>query len=179
VIIAIIAVLVVGGGVTGIVLATTGGKKHSDAHKSPSPTVSLPATGGSSGGFPSSDLPSSGFPSSGFPSSGGGSGAPSEADARTVAERYFDDINSHDESDAEGLICEAAKTRWKQAIDAPGGDFTVHVDNAAFARSGDGSQPDSIDVTYNVDVSAGSQHKSNELTFTVIDEGGAKICGEA
>jgi len=27
-------------------------------------------------------------------------------------------------------------------------------------------------------VSSGSQHTSSELTFTVVDEDGAKICGE-
>jgi len=172
-------VLVVGGGATGIVLATTGKKDHK-AQKSATPTASAPTNGSSGGGFPSSggESSGSGFPSSGGASSGGSGSAPSESEARTVAERYLADINKSDKNDARTLICAAAKPSWESSASGPGGDFTVHVDKVAFSKSAEGSEPDSIDVTYNLDVSSGSQHNSSELTFTVVDEDGAKICGE-
>jgi hypothetical protein len=95
-----------------------------------------------------------------------------------VAERYLADINKSDKADARTLVCGAAKSSWETSVSGPGGDFTVKVDNIKFTKSEAGSEPNSIDVTYTLGVTSGSQHRASELTFTVIDEGGAKICDE-
>jgi hypothetical protein len=153
---------VIGGGVTGVVLATTGGDKKDKVAQSCKLSSSAPATGSSLRAAPSSD-----------------GAAPSEADARAVAECYFADINKRDQKHAETLICSQARDQWKRTVDGTGGDFTVTVDSFTFSKSAAGSQPNSTDVTYQIHVSKGGQHRSSDLTFTVINESGPKICDES
>jgi len=55
----------------------------------------------------------------------------------------------------------------------------VRVNSSQFSGSAKGAQPNSIDVSYKLDVTSDNGDKSlQDVTFTVVDENGAKICGE-
>ena len=122
--------------------------------------------------------PSTGFPSgpSSLPSSSGS--AITEDVAKAVVTQYVAAINQQDETTAAALICSEALAKWHTAIHASGGDFTVKVTGATFKSSTPASN--GIDVAYALDVQSlsSSQTGTSNVTFTVVDENGPKICGE-
>lgn len=178
---AIVAVLAI----AGIAFAVTSGngdkKTASSPTPSPSPTVSsLPSDFPSS--LPSDSLPSDSLPSdTGFPSGTGTSTADvSESEGRDVVEQYLADINKQDEDHAATLICADQVANWRKSIRGKGGDFTVKVTDFTFKDSS-ASSDGGLDLDYSLDVADLSSDRTGttDITFTVIDESGAKICGES
>ena len=98
--------------------------------------------------------------------------------AKAVVTQYVAAINQQDETTAAALICSEALAKWHTAIHASGGDFTVKVTGATFKSSTPASN--GIDVAYALDVQSlsSSQTGTSNVTFTVVDENGPKICGE-
>jgi hypothetical protein len=172
VIIAVVAVLVVGGGVAAAIVVSSGGKSH-NSQKSGGPTASAPTQGPSSGDFPTSG---GGGPSS---SGGGGSGAPSNSDSEAVVQRYISDINKQNKDDAETLICSQFRQEWKDSLNTAGNDFEFKITDATVSGVTGGDLPNSTKVTYDLKVVYRGSNKDATVPFTIIDENGAKICGES
>jgi hypothetical protein len=176
---AIVVLLLIAGGVAAFFLLKSDSKPKPKA----SPSHSVSASTHSSAGFPSTLPSNTGFPSTlpsdtGFPSTGGSSSAITETDARKVVVQYINDINAQDRTDAQTIICSALVDKWKSSIDSAGGDFTVTVTTATFEGSTPSSQ--GLDLKYSLDVKAISSGATgvSPVTFTIVDEGGLKICGE-
>ena len=164
---AIVVLLLVAAGVTAFFLLRSDSKPKPKA----SPSHSVSAGAQSSAGFPSG----SSFPSDATSAT---PGSITETDARQVVVRYLDDVNAQDRTDAETLICSSVVETWKASIDKAGGDFTVSVTHATF--QGSTASTDGLDVKYSLDVKelTSSKTGTSPVTFTIVDEGGLKICGE-
>ena len=167
---AIVVLLLIAGGVAAFFLLKSDSKPKPKA----SPSHSLSASVQSS----NTDFPSTLPSDTGFPSTGGSSSAITETDARKVVVQYINDINAQDRTDAQTIICSALVDKWKSSIDSAGGDFTVTVTTATFEGSTPSSQ--GLDLKYSLDVKAISSGATgvSPVTFTIVDEGGLKICGE-
>jgi hypothetical protein len=126
----------------------------------------------------SASAPTTSFPSgpSSLPSSSGS--AITETVAKGVVAQYVVAINQQDETTAATLICSEALTKWRTAIHASGGDFTVKVTGATY--KGSAPATGGLDVMYALDVQdlSSSQTGTSNVTFTIVDENGPKICGE-
>ena len=182
IIIAIVAVLVLAGAGVGIYFATKGSDSNSpQAGGSSSVTSTIPSGTGNSSPT-SGDFPSTSFgmmSSASVPPTQGGGGTVSETDARSTAEQYLNDLNSHNTTDAATLICAAQLPGWQQSIGSPDSDFNIHVNTANFKTSAPSSS--GLDVTYRTNITLTTQQKTGDVdwTFTVISEAGAaKICAE-
>jgi hypothetical protein len=179
---AVVVVLVAAG--LAIFFATRGSDDDTNANGAGHPSGSASSSqalsnnaGGTGSGSP--DFPSqSAATNSG--TEGTSVGGLSESSAQAVVERYIRDINAQDEDDATTLICSAALENWKKAIHEKGGDFTVTVTDSSYEGSSPNSK-DGLDLRYNLSVQDRTTSKSGStpVTFTVIDEGGPKICGES
>lgn len=152
------------------------------------PTAATQATGNPTGAPTPNPSMSADFPSqsaqpstdSTDPTGTSSADGVSENEAVAVVERYIQDINAQDEQDAATLICSAALDRWRKAIHEEGGDFTVTVTDASY--EGSSANPSGgLDVRYTLAVQSrtSSETGTANVTFTVIDEGGPKICGES
>jgi hypothetical protein len=177
-IISIVAVLLIGG-VLAVYLATKNSKTTTTAIHTTLPTglpTALPtALPSDTTSFSASSFPTA-VPTS-VPTSTGAS--ITEGEAKVVVAQYIADINSQDESSAATLICSAALSKWRTAIHASGGDFTVKVTGSTFKGSSPSGQ--GLDVKYALAVKSLSSSASgtSNVTFTIVDEGGPRICGES
>jgi hypothetical protein len=172
---AVVVALLLLGGVLLVLL-----RSDHKAKSSANPTDSI-ARSDSASGFPSSTPGDSTPPtSSDFPTDAapGGSGSVSEADAKSVVGQYLDDINAQDRNHAATLICPEIVDKWRSSIDQPSGDFTVTITDRTY--QGSATNDPGLDVKYLLSVKDRNSAKtgSSTVTFTVVDEGGAKICGE-
>jgi hypothetical protein len=183
---AIVAVLLIAG--VAVAVALSGGdKKHTAQTPTPTPTpttTSPSSTASFPSGFPSdtgvatdTGVPTDSTQPTGAPSTSGGT--ISEDEAKATVEKYFQDINAQNESDAATLICAEVVDSWRSAIHGNGGDFTVTVTNFSFVSSTAASFG-GLDVKYQLDLksNASSQTGQTPITFTIIDQNGPKICGE-
>ena len=151
--------------------------KKADAKGS---TRASTTSGPSTGGFPSSVTadPSSAFPSS-RSSDTSSSGDINESDARTVVERYLDDVNTQDRTDAATLICPELVDTWRTSIDKASGDFTVTVTSKTYQGATPASR--GLDLKYSLNVKSvkTSQTGVSPVVFTVVKRSAdLLICGE-
>ena len=101
-----------------------------------------------------------------------------EADAKAIVERYLNDINSKDVTDATTLICAEQLQSWESNLNSANSDFNFHVDAATFSSS-TATSSGGLNVKYAITASSSSGQSADvTLTFTVISESGTKICGE-
>ncbi len=176
-IIGIVVALLVAGGLIAF-LVTRGGDKKTDAHKSNSHSQSAPASFGRSTPTDSSTDGSTDG------SSGGSSGSDSTGsitadDATAVVNKYLDDINAQDDTDAATLICASRVTDWKNSIHSDGGDFTVKVLSRQLSTPTTTSDGYDVPASLSVQLLTGGNAQTTDITFSVIPEdGAAKICDE-
>jgi hypothetical protein len=113
---------------------------------------------------------------------GGGSGSKGDFSvngAKSVAERYFKDIKDQDPDHAKTLLCNAQKAGFQKNLDSPTSDFDFTFTDVSFKNGTKNGS--SITVVYDVQGYLTSDDTSTvdvELTFTLIDENGPKLCGE-
>jgi len=159
IVIAGIAAVIVLGALVAVLLVSSGSSDKKVAGHSASTSSSASA---------SSSVAASSRSSSGT--------APTESAARAVVERYFADINAKNEADAQTLICADQVSGWKQKIHEADGDFTVTIGKFVFVRSAPGADADTVNLDYSITVTGASDPST--VTFAVVSEHGAKICGE-
>ena len=170
---AIVVVLLVAAGLTTFFLVSGNDDKKHEANPSPTTSASAPSTPS----FPSSTAAPT-EPSAPDTQASGPSGDIGESDARLVVDQYLDDINAQNRSDAQTLICTKLVDGWKQKIDQPGGDFTVTITDKSFQDSSPSTE--GLDLKYSLSVKSISsgQTGTSDVTFTVVQDSGLKICGE-
>ncbi len=176
---AVVAILAIAG--VAFALASGGNDGKKTAATTPAPTAAASSSNAPSS-FPSSPTEGStpALPSD-FPSgSASATSGVTETQGRDVVEQYITDINKQDENHAATLICADQVSNWRQSIHGKNGDFTVKVTDYTFVKS----QPSSgggLDLRYTLDVAdlKSDRTGTSEITFTVVDENGAKICGES
>ena len=100
-----------------------------------------------------------------------GGGPVTQASAQPIVERYLDDINSNNISDARTLVCTAQRNN----ID---GDFNTGA--TITNRSLVTATPDAsgITLTYSITLSANGNSGTVTIDYGLIDESGPKICSE-
>lgn len=99
--------------------------------------------------------------------------------AKSVAERYFKDIKDQDPDHAKTLLCTAQKASFEDNLDSPTSDFDFTFTDVTFKKSS--TKGSTITVVYDVQGYLTEDDSSTvdvELTFTMIDENGPKLCGE-
>jgi hypothetical protein len=169
---ALVVVLVVlltrsGGSTPSRTAATTPHVAASSASGSVFPAIPSPPT----------DTTTSGAAGSGSATATATSTAPpvTEDQARTTVVAYIDDVNEQDRVSAGKLICTELYDAWLQNIDASNSDFNFVITNARFTGSdpiANGGRVAHYVLTFN-------DNSTNAVNFTLVDEGGPKICGEA
>jgi hypothetical protein len=167
---AVVVVLALVGG--GIGFAATRDSGKSSANKSPSPKASASTSSDFGGGAPLATGSATGGSSDAAAPDG-----PTEKESRTVAERYINDVNTQNKTDALSLICAEAKDEYQASLDKADSDFAfkwTHVDYLGVSSDDDQTTV----VSYDVTVTKGGQSKDLTVAFGVVDEGGAKLCSE-
>ena len=100
--------------------------------------------------------------------------------SKKVAEQYFQDIADQDPDHAKTLLCTAQKSAFEKTLDSPNSDFDFTFTEITFKEgSKDGAR---IKVVYDLVgylTEDSSTEVDVELTFTLIDENGPKLCGES
>lgn len=135
----------------------------SDTSSNPFPAIPLPPTDTSGGSGSSTATPSA-------------SASPvTEEDARATVVSYINDVNTKDRVSAGKLICTQLYDAWLQNIDAANSDFNFQIVNARFTGS-DGAAGGARIAHYALTFNDGTV---SNVDFTLIDQGGPKICGEA
>ncbi|MDP9117432.1 MAG: hypothetical protein M3O28_09350, partial [Actinomycetota bacterium] len=150
-----------------LIFGLSGGAGKQHATSAVVPSVPVTATG--AGGPPASAQPTGKAQPTGS--------AIDPALARQLIVRYLNDVNTRNRADGQTLICAAKVASWRSSIDQSRGDFTVNIVQATFQ----GATPRStgIELKYALQITTAGTAANNSVTFTVIDEHGLKICGEA
>jgi hypothetical protein len=173
VIAAVVALLLIGGGLGAYFGLRGDGKKSVAAttttHSSPAAT-----------GFPSQRAQNSPSSSdSAVPTISGDSGqftAPSESAARATVKSYLQAVTDQDQKEAAPLICQEYAGDW-QSQEASAFDAGItHIDFTYLGSKPDSSGGLELDYKLTFDDSSGAP-QTTSVGFLLVDESGPKICG--
>jgi hypothetical protein len=142
-----------------------------DSNPVPDATATETATDSDSGG--PTDDPTGAQPTGSTAAADG----PTVADSQALVGRYVDDLNAQDKVDSLTLICDEEKVAYTKALSESGNDFDYTWSDVTFVKVGSLDDRTTV-VTYDATVSTGGNASNGRIAFAVVDEGGAKLCGE-
>jgi hypothetical protein len=95
-----------------------------------------------------------------------------------IANRYFADLNAKNRTDARTLICSEELSEYDANGSSPDNDFTFTWTNISYQSVGAVESRITV-LTYGVTLSRDSQSQPVTLRLYLVEQSGAKICGEA
>lgn len=174
---AIVAVLVIGGGLLAFFLLRSDNGKKPVAQRSALSTAAATPHGSSTPDFPSTGPSDSGFPSRSTLPTGTGTGdLPSADAAHAIVKAYLQAVANENKSEAEPLICESYRSDWESSGET--GVFEAGLTSIDFKLTNSNAASDGMEMKYQLKYELNGKPETADVTFLVADEAGAaKICG--